>query len=859
MASKSLGTLTLDLIARIGSFTGPLDRASQEAKKRNAEIAKSFDSLAARVGVAIGSVPAVLTGLVAYTASSAKEISNLAALSGLGTTEFQKYAAGAKSVGIEQDKLADIFKDTNDKLGDFFNTGGGELKDFFEVIAPKVGVTTESFKKLNSADALQLYVSTLEKANVSQAEMTFYMEGIADEASALVPLLRNGGKEFKQLGEAAESAGAILNVQTITVSKQFSAELLTLMQNLQGARNKLADDFMPVLQQFTKDLNGTIKAGGGVTTVIGDLSEKLVAATAFVANAADGVVRVFSMVSDTLIGMYSTAAGHMANLMSGVASGISKITIGDTADAFIADSARLSGEATTYFDVAAQAAAGIRESLEAPMAGDVMEDYISSAREAAKEYQRLFGGSGFSGEGGKGSGVDPKKLEAAKQAAKDAAAAQKQLNDTVKGSETDFQRQIALINTSTDARKNATEVAELQFEIESGKLVGINELQQKRLIGLAAELDRLKQLKLANEDNAKAAAFKDNLDNSNQVIRSGFEIELAGAGSGDKLRERLQQDLAIQQDYQQQVRDLQSQFNGGEITKELYDQETGILEEALAERLILQQDYYNQIDEAQSNWMNGVTAAWENYADQAQNYSAMAGDFVSGSLDDMTDGLGDVFADVSTGAKDAGDAMADFAASMGKSVINALADMAAQWLIYQGVQLIVGKSTQASAGLALVANAQATAAQASLAAFASTAAIPIVGPAAAPAAAAAAAVATAPMVAGVASAALSGMAHDGIDAVPETGTWLLQKGERVTTAETSAKLDRTLDRVSAGGGGGSAPIAISVPITVEGQPGMSEAEAARQGRAMGDAAAQQVRQVLQQEMRQGGLLWRRNG
>jgi hypothetical protein len=50
-----------------------------------------------------------------------------------------------------------------------------------------------------------------------------------------------------------------------------------------------------------------------------------------------------------------------------------------------------------------------------------------------------------------------------------------------------------------------------------------------------------------------------------------------------------------------------------------------------------------------------------------------------------------------------------------------------------------------------------------------------------------------------------GMAHDGIDSVPETGTWLLQKGERVTTAATSAKLDATLDRVSrdsAGGGRG---------------------------------------------------------
>jgi tape measure domain-containing protein len=52
-------------------------------------------------------------------------------------------------------------------------------------------------------------------------------------------------------------------------------------------------------------------------------------------------------------------------------------------------------------------------------------------------------------------------------------------------------------------------------------------------------------------------------------------------------------------------------------------------------------------------------------------------------------------------------------------------------------------------------------------------------------------------VALIAGQSLAGMAHDGIDRVPETGTWLLQKGERVVTASTSAKLDATLERVQA--------------------------------------------------------------
>lgn len=72
------------------------------------------------------------------------------------------------------------------------------------------------------------------------------------------------------------------------------------------------------------------------------------------------------------------------------------------------------------------------------------------------------------------------------------------------------------------------------------------------------------------------------------------------------------------------------------------------------------------------------------------------------------------------------------------------------------------------------------------------------------------------------------MAHDGIDSVPQTGTWLLQKGERVTTASTSAKLDATLDRVASNtttttSGGDN----YSANVTVYGDPDKSTISAIR--------------------------------
>jgi hypothetical protein len=455
MASNSLGTLTLDLIAKIGAFTGPLDKASQDAKKRTAEISKSFDSLAKGVGAAVGTIPAVLAALVVHSASVAKEISNQAALAGLGTTEFQKYAAGAQSVGVEQDKLADIFKDTNDKLGDFANTGGGALKDFFTNIAPKVGLTADSFKKLNSKDALALYVTSLEKANVSQQEMTFYMEAIASDSTALVPLLRNGGKAFDELGAAAEAAGVVMDEGTIAAAKQFGIEIQGLEQYLTSAKTMLAAEFLPVLAQFSKDLNSSAKNAGGLKGIVGDLGEKLVESTAFIANAGDGVVRVFDVIANTLVGMFATAVAHTDNLAAQANTALSVLTFGDTSKEFKQNAADFANSAQLQFGVAAQAADKIHDNLERPLVGDQFKEYVTNAKKAAAELAK----TNPSITPGTGSGVDPAAIAAAAAAAKksasDAAAAAKKIQDSFADSQTDLQRQIELINTSVDARKNA--------------------------------------------------------------------------------------------------------------------------------------------------------------------------------------------------------------------------------------------------------------------------------------------------------------------------------------------------------------------------------------------------------------------
>jgi lambda family phage tail tape measure protein len=799
----SLGTLTLDLIAKIGGYTGPLDKASQETKKRNAEMAKSFDNLAKGIGTAIGSIPAILTGLVVSSASTAKEIANLSALAGLGTTEFQKFAAGARSVGVDQDKLADIFKDTNDKLGDFINTGGGALKDFFTNIAPMVGVTADQFKKLNSKDALALYVTSLEKANVSQSEMTFYMEAIANDSTALVPLLRDNAKGFDELGNSAEAAGIVMSEGTIAAAKQFGLEMQGLGQYVKSAQVALAAEFLPVLLQFSKDVNQSAKDSGGLSKVVKGLGDDLVTTAAFIVNAGDGIARVFDIVANVIVGSFAEASARISNLSSQANTALGALTFGETSKAFKANAAEFASDAQIQFGVAAEAAAKIKNDLETPLAGDRFKEYVANAKKAAAEIAQ----SNQAITPGTGSGVDPAaiaaKAAAEKKSASEAAAAAKKIQDTFKSTETDYERQIELINTTSDKRKDATEIAKLQFEIESGKLVGINAEQQKRLEGLAAELDVKLKLKKANEDAAKLAAFDASLKDSNQTVKEGFEIDIAGSGSGDKLKDRLKADLAIRQDFDKQQADLQKQYNGGDISQEMYDSETEMLQEALAERMVLQQDYYNQIDEAQSNWIDGVSSAWENYRDTATNFQQQAADATTSILDGTTNTVADNIESLVKGQESIGDFVSNIAAGMANATIQALSQMAAQWIVYKGVQLVLGQTGSAAAvaqaaitGPAIAAAYAPAAALASLASFGTNSVPAIAGITATTTAAE--------------SAALLGMAHDGIDSVPQTGTWLLQKGERVTTAETSAKLDKTLEQVRSDRAAGSSSPTVNL-------------------------------------------------
>ncbi|MGV6473509.1 hypothetical protein [Azotobacter vinelandii] len=263
-AESAVGKTSTGIDKDLARVDAAFDRAGESAAGMESTVTRAL----AGVSAVASSALAGLVALTARTAGAADEIKNLAFVSNASVVEFQRQAAAARSVGIEQDKLADIYKDVNDKLGEYIREGGGEMKAFFETIAPKIGVTVDQLKAMSGPQVLQALYNAMEKAGLSQQQMTTYLEEFADEATALIPLLRNGGQGFKDMGDQAERLGQVLSAVDIERLSALNATINQLKGSVQGASNELVMAMLPAIQAVTDDLNQL--STNGAFTVLGE-------------------------------------------------------------------------------------------------------------------------------------------------------------------------------------------------------------------------------------------------------------------------------------------------------------------------------------------------------------------------------------------------------------------------------------------------------------------------------------------------------------------------------------------------------------------------------------------------------------
>ncbi|MBO9552233.1 phage tail length tape measure family protein [Pseudomonas sp.] len=441
----------------------------------------------------------------------------------------------------------------------------------------------------------------------------------------------------------------------------------------------------------------------------------------------------------------------------------------------------------------------------------------------------------------------------------------------VSEAETTFARLYNQYDPAAQAARALTkEQTQLQLALDKGKIS--QEEYGKALaqasINYAAAIKGARGL-------TQAEQYRAQLDRQLETQRAQYDTEAAAVGMGGLQSERMQQRIRLEQDTNDRILQLRTELANATTEKQRQDLQAQIdlTTEYLPKQLQAMQVGWGQIDQQLLNSANGWTAALQNFQNSANDIAGQTQAMFSNAFNGISVDAGRAFESMIFDGMTFGDAMSMITENMVRGVVSALGEMAARWAVNAALNATLGASAAATNIALAGTTASAWAPAAAMASLAT------MGANAVPAAAALASTTT--LAAGLAV--VPGFATGGYVSGAGSGTSdsitaRLSNGEFVVNAEAT-KRNRSLleainsnERVSVSGGGGRTivqsgngrggerdkpvrgDISFNFNVSVQAQPGMSDAEARRQGQLAGEGVRDIVRQVIQDEQRPGGML-----
>ncbi|MGS2836474.1 phage tail tape measure protein, partial [Klebsiella pneumoniae] len=677
----------------------------------------------------------------------------------LSTQELLAWQFAAEKAGVSGDQMADIFKDIGDKIGDAVLNKSGEAVDALNAL----GLSAEKLSKVSPDKQLLAIGESLEKISTN-AEKTTILESLGNDLSKLLPLFDNNNQKLKQFIDLAKDYGVAPDPSSIDDLVKVNQLFEDMEAQVAGLKIEIAAglakvDLTPL--QGSLDKLHDVLTDPLVLQGISDLVSEVAQLAGWLVKAAAGAGQLAASTGNRFAALSGKIDLTNIDQVNERIEYLQKILEGKKG--FYSQSESMFGWITGVDDSAKALNDELLSLIET-------RDKFSKASKSVLPLQVATVGTDnpFSLPPG-GTNGKPVKTPTSKT--------ENAFNSRL----LDLQKQAALIETTGKKTAEVTELEKINFDITSGNLKKLSEAQKEQLRTAAKALDSKKEELRLNQENARVAEYVSGLERQNKLVQQGFDNEIVGRYSGGRERSRMQDNNDIQQDFAYQQDDLLNQLQSGDIDQSLYDKKKEALQNSLDERLKIQEEYYKKQDELQNDGAAG---------------------FISGLATQIEASM-DLYTNMQ---------------QVGAQAFSSLTDMIIDWAETGKLNVKDFASTfLQSVGSTLLSYAAAQVAMAGLQAFTAMIGVPFVGPEIAGPAAIAATAAAGVLAIGVGTA-LQGQAHDGIDSVPETGTWLLQKGERVTTAKTSAKLDATLDRVANQSTGGGAIYSPTINIPINGNP-----------------------------------------
>ena len=252
------------------------DKALEDLTKSGKGAEKGIKSLsteAKAAGIVIAGTTTAITaataaiGAYVYSLGDAeRQLRASALMANLSTGDFEKLTYVYKQFGVTVDQASDIFKDSREKIGQWLTDQTGGFEDFGNVM----GMTTEQLttyakevEGLTGQQLLQRLVSDMEDAGVSASQMSFALEGLASEATRMIPALSDNGKAVRALERDydAFNAALALDEKEIENYSKLNQEFDLLFDTIGNRATKVMAPFAKILSEMARDVTEMISGG----------------------------------------------------------------------------------------------------------------------------------------------------------------------------------------------------------------------------------------------------------------------------------------------------------------------------------------------------------------------------------------------------------------------------------------------------------------------------------------------------------------------------------------------------------------------------------------------------------------------
>ena len=633
MSSRSLGTLTVDLVAKFGGFSSGMDKAARESERAVKRITSAWGGVRGAIAGALGAIGAqqLLAGIIRNTTESEDAIRQLET----------RLASTGGVAGFTAGQLTDFAKE----LSGLTTYGTAAV---VQMQALLVSFTNIRGERLTGATRAVLDLATALGVDLNSAA-SLVGKALNDPARGMSALGRAGVqfseeqrriiKQMYETGDVAGAQGIILD----ELQRKFGGAAQAAAGTFGGALAQLRNAFGDLLEA---DSPGLATATSAVQE-LGDLlrdpntiqaAQSLTAAIATgfkgATSAIVGTVNMVRFLGEELAAaIHGPALDDIVRMEEELAEFQAILNSNPLTDSNWVNRAQLfSDQGMIGWWSTDELNAKVKE-----LQGKIAEAY--KGVNGGKSSLPIPGAGGTGGTGGAGVGGGTGTTEAFE-----------------KRSEA-LRRQIALFGESSEA-------ARIAYDIQSGALEELTGAEQQRLLGMARQLDALREAESAAKSHAEALRdearamreFEESIHKSALAAAESFAPSMEGVTQGaEKFGDALERGAAITESVA--------------TPQERHNARVAELNDLLAQGAILEEAYGRAMAGA-SKELQEATNTWTVFKDQAaRNTQDIIADTLRNSFDEGARGIiqsfGDMLRDLAAQAIAANIAGKIFGASAG--------------------------------------------------------------------------------------------------------------------------------------------------------------------------------------------------